>query len=125
MQPGSKRSLPNCHSPAMRISTLARRAHSGIAAFTSAHIWSATARSAWRTSHVSCAYSDRMPALLGQATMRATVALPSVAWYFQPTSLTATASMAAPTSALRRRSIGVGPACAVSPWTSTCMPRVA
>ena len=50
-----------------------------------------------------------MPALLGQATMRATVALPSVAWYFQPTSLTATASIAAPTSALRRRSIGVGP----------------
>src|SRR5262249_40812771 len=71
------------------------------------------------------ALSERIPALLGHVMSRGTVALPSVAWYFHPVSFTATASMAAPISALRRRSIGVGPACAVSPCTSTCMPRTA
>src|SRR5207244_176343 len=51
-----------------------------------------------------------MPALFGHATSRGTVAFPSVAWYFHPTSLTATVSMAAPTRAFRRRPIGDRPA---------------
>lgn len=57
MHPGSKRSLPNCHAPAIRNSTFTRLAHSGM------------------------------------------VVLTSVAWCCQPTSFTATASIAAPVSA--------------------------
>src|SRR5215467_86768 len=75
--------------------------------------------------HVTWTYSERIPALLGHVMSRGTVALPSVAWYFHPMSFTVTASTAAPISALRRRSTDVGPACAVSPCTSTCMPRTA